>query len=101
MRNKIDLSDIGSSETTAPSPGESSPSRFQPETPTLVRWVIKFSGGLVEDERQADYVLIGFTLLITVISLFLVFNIFKESPRQEPYNPDTKYGGEENIQQVE
>lgn len=96
MRNneKIDLSDVGESDSTGPSPVETNPSRFQPGTPALIRWVIKFSGGVIKDEKQADYVLIGFTILITIISLFLVFNIFKKSPGQQPYNPEPK----ENIE---
>ncbi|MEF8847111.1 MAG: hypothetical protein V5A57_01625 [Candidatus Paceibacterota bacterium] len=98
---KIDLSDVGDSDSSSPSLEESAPSKFQPGTPILIRWVIKFSGGMIENERQADYLLIGFTILITIISLFLVFSIFKESPRQEPYRPDTKYGGQENPEQFE
>ena len=47
---------------------------FQTPTPKIVQWVIKYSGGTVKDERQANYVLIGFVMLAIVISLFLFFS---------------------------
>lgn len=46
---------------------------FQSQTPKIVGWVIKSSGGYIKDERQANYVLIGFVVVVIVISLFLVF----------------------------
>ena len=47
---------------------------FETPTPKIVRWVIKYSGGAVKDERQANYVLIGFVVLAIITSLFLFFN---------------------------
>lgn len=35
--------------------------------------MIKYSGGLVKDEKQANYVLLGFVALAIIISLFLFF----------------------------
>ncbi len=49
------------------------PRSFQTPTPKIVQWVIKYSGGTVKDERQANYVLIGFVVLAIVVSLFLFF----------------------------
>ena len=46
---------------------------FFPETPKMIRWVIKCSGGLIKDERQANYVLIGFVVVATIVVLFLFF----------------------------
>lgn len=46
---------------------------FQRSTPKIVQWVIKYSGGLVKDEKQANYVLLGFVVVAVVISLFFVF----------------------------
>lgn len=45
----------------------------EPNTPGVVRWVIKYSGGLVKDGNQASYVLIGFVVVAIIISLFLIF----------------------------
>ena len=46
---------------------------FLPGTPKVVQWAIKYSGGLVKNEKQANYVLIGFAALAIIISLFLFF----------------------------
>lgn len=35
--------------------------------------LIKYSGGLVEDERRGNYVLLGLTALIFIVSLFVLF----------------------------
>ena len=43
-------------------------------TPKIIQWVIKYSGGLVKDEKQASYVLIGFVAVAIVIALFLIFS---------------------------
>jgi len=46
---------------------------FQTPTPKIVKLIIKYSGGLIKDEKQANYVLIGFVTVTIVISLFLIF----------------------------
>ena len=53
---------------------------FQTPTPKIVQWVIKYSGGLVKDEKQANYVLIGFVAVTITFSLFLVFGGGNEAP---------------------
>ncbi len=47
---------------------------FQTPTPKIVEWVIKYSGGVIKDEKQANYVLIGFVAVAIIISLFLIFS---------------------------
>lgn len=47
---------------------------FQTPTPKIVEWIIKYPGGIVKDEKQANYVLFGIVVLMVVISLFLFFN---------------------------
>ncbi len=49
------------------------PRSFQTPTPKIVQWVIKYSGGYVKDEQQANYVLIGFVAVAIIFSLFLFF----------------------------
>lgn len=46
---------------------------FFPGTPKIIQWVIKYSGGLVKDEKQASYVILGFVALAIVIALVLIF----------------------------
>lgn len=43
----------------------------QTKTPAMVKLVIKLSGGLVKDSTQANYVLIGFAIVVFTISFFL------------------------------
>ncbi len=49
------------------------PRSFQTPTPKIVRLVIKYSGGYVKDEQQANYVLIGFVAVAIIFSLFFIF----------------------------
>ena len=49
------------------------PRSYYPETPKIIQRVIKYSGGLVKDEKQANYVLIGFVAVAIVITLVLIF----------------------------
>ena len=44
-----------------------------PQSPKVVQWVMKYSGGLIQSEKQANYVLLGLVAVAMVISLFLFF----------------------------
>lgn len=46
---------------------------FFPGTPKIIQWTIKYSGGLIKDEKQANYVLLGFAAAAIIVSLFLFF----------------------------
>ncbi|MCX6731430.1 MAG: hypothetical protein NTX55_00335 [Candidatus Parcubacteria bacterium] len=39
----------------------------------LAGLLVKYSGGLIKDETQASYVILGFVVVAIIISLFLVF----------------------------
>ncbi|PIZ85922.1 hypothetical protein CO033_01895 [Candidatus Nomurabacteria bacterium CG_4_9_14_0_2_um_filter_32_10] len=55
------------------------------ETPKMVQWVIKYSGGIIKEQRQAEYLLLGFVVLAIIISLFLFFtNIISQKPKIIP-----------------
>lgn len=47
------------------------PRSFQ--TPKIIELVIKYSGGYIKDEKQANYFLIGFVVVAVIVSLFLFF----------------------------
>lgn len=49
------------------------PRSYYPGTPKIIQWVIKYSGGLVKDERQASYLIFGFVAVAIIITLFLIF----------------------------
>lgn len=44
-----------------------------PDVPKMVRLVMKLSGGAIKEQKQAEYVLLGFVALAIIVSLFLVF----------------------------
>ena len=44
-----------------------------PQSPKVVQWVLQYSGGLVRDEKQAQYILLGFVAVVIATSLMLVF----------------------------
>ena len=40
------------------------------KTSKMVQWVIKYSGGIIKEQKQAEYVLFGFSLIILLVSFF-------------------------------
>jgi len=62
------------------------PRSYYPGTPKIIQWVIKYSGGLVKDEKQANYVLIGFVAVAIVIVLFLIFGGGGSNPNPSDYH---------------
>lgn len=51
----------------------------------LAGFLVKYSGGLIKDENQASYVIIGLVVVAIIISLFLFFGGGRgsESPPKE------------------
>lgn len=43
------------------------------EIPKMVQLVMKYSGGAIKEQRQAEYVLLGFVFVVIAISLYLFF----------------------------
>ena len=50
------------------------PRSFQAPTPKIVQWVIKYSGGYIKDEKQANYFWIGFVALAIVVVIIFLFS---------------------------
>ena len=73
-KNGIDLSKRISEPATKSQSGEwySGP-YVSPTAPKIIRWLIKYSGGLIKNEKQAFYVILGFIVFVVIISLFLIF----------------------------
>ena len=67
---------------------------FETPTPKIVGWVIKYSGGYIKDEKQANYVLIGFVVLAIIFVFILMFSgggnkaEFKAPPGQKIIYPE-------------
>ena len=45
---------------------------YDSDTPLVIEWVMKYGG--IKEQRQAEYILLGFVVLVVVISLFLFFS---------------------------
>ena len=43
--------------------------------PRMVQWIIKYSGGLIKNEKQANYILFVFAAIVIIISLVLLLRI--------------------------
>lgn len=56
---------------------------FYPETPKIIRLVIKYSSGYIKDEKQALYVILGFVGLFLVFTIILFSNVFS-GPSEPP-----------------
>ena len=67
---------------------------FQTSTPKIIQWVIKYSGGSIKNEKQANYVLIGFVAVAIVVSLFLFFGVVR-SPSPPPADQIINVAGPE------
>jgi len=46
----------------------------QTRAPGIIRWTIRFSGGLITNEKQAQYALIGFVVMAVILVPILVFS---------------------------
>ena len=62
--------------------------KFYHETaiPKIIQWTMKYSGGTIKDQRQAEYVLLGFVVLAIIISLFLFFGTSSTSTNKAGIN---------------
>lgn len=45
---------------------------FPPGTPKIIQWVIKYSGGLIKNEKQASYVIFGVVALIVIVVIAIL-----------------------------
>jgi hypothetical protein len=55
-----------------------------PETPKIVQWIMAHSMGLITNERTANYVLIGFAIMASIVSLYLFFGGDNNLPPKPP-----------------
>ena len=54
-------------------------------TPGMIKLVKKISGGTIKEDRQAEYILLGFVIIALAISLYLFFG--KSITLQRPIQP--------------
>jgi len=59
-------------------------------TPQMIQMVIKYSGGLVKNSQQAQYVLVSFVMIAIVVTFVLFVHGGKATPLQaDQYRPAT------------
>jgi uncharacterized integral membrane protein len=51
------------------------------DSPKMVEFVIRNSGGLIKDRRQAEYILLGVVVISILVTLFLVFAVINKKPK--------------------
>ena len=92
--NGIDLSKrLEESTPKSPSRQWSSGPYVSPFAPKIIRWLIKYSGGLIKNEKQAACVLFGFIIFVVIISLFLIFGRGGSPKTLEPTGPTIEEAG--------
>ncbi len=74
--NKNDLNNISDNSNNKVKFNEEHESMllYHSDTPKIIQWVIKYSGGLIKNEKQANYILIGFIIIAIIVSLLIFFN---------------------------
>ena len=68
-------------------------------TPKVIQWVMKFSGGSIKEERQAEYILLGFVIVAIGISLFLFMGNPLSLFNKKTNNLPPPWIGNSNFQQ--
>jgi len=61
---------------------------YLPGTPKIIQWVIKYSGGLIKDEKQAQYVLLGFIALAVITVVVIAVSGGSNQPAPGPVPTD-------------
>lgn len=54
----------------------------------MVGWIIKYSGGLIKDETQANYVLLGIAGAFFVFTIIIMLNTTSGGPKKTTYKED-------------
>lgn len=84
-KSDIDLSGYLSNVPTAQTGWRAIKYYREGTNPKIVQWVIRYSGGLVKDERQATYVLLGFVVVALAAAFFLL--VFGGTGQVKPFPP--------------
>lgn len=56
----------------------------RPRESAMVRFIMKISGGMIKDETQANYALLGVAALFFVGAIVIAMNTFSE-PKGQPF----------------
>jgi len=54
------------------------------DTPKIIRWTMKCSGGYIKDKKQASYLLFVFVVIMIIVSFFLIFSSGEKAEIKAP-----------------
>ncbi|MBI5817083.1 MAG: hypothetical protein HZB09_01515 [Candidatus Yonathbacteria bacterium] len=54
----------------------------------MVRWIVKYSGGLVKDETRANYVLLGIAGIFFILTIASIISATDIGPKKTTYKED-------------
>lgn len=55
---------------------------------TMVRWIIKYSRGLIQDEAQANYILLGIAGIFFVLTVVVIMSNTSLESKKTTYKED-------------
>ena len=61
------------------------------KTSAMARWVMKLSGGMIKEQRQAEYALLSFSIIAIAISIFLFFGSNNAKQPVKKITPNPKF----------
>lgn len=54
----------------------------------MVRWIIRYSGGLIKDETRANYILLGIAGAFFILTIMSIMNTTDIGPQKTTYQED-------------
>lgn len=71
---------------------------FAPNSPKIIRWTIKYSGGLIKREKEAFYLVLTIITIFMIVSFYLLFGILSgpNIPKEALEEPARGYIPPEN-----
>lgn len=54
----------------------------------MVGWIVKYSGGLIKDETQANYILLGIAGVFFILTIVTIINMTDIGPQKTTYKED-------------
>ena len=89
-KNSFDFSQsFGDSQPEGPNNTPTESQFIRPGTPKIISWVIKLSGGLIKNEKQAGRVVMALAIILIIVSLVLAFTKGRGPSSSSDYFDDT------------
>ncbi|MCX6761111.1 MAG: hypothetical protein NTZ84_03365 [Candidatus Nealsonbacteria bacterium] len=96
--NVVDFSKDLEYEVIKPKSDQQSPKFYvSPESPQIIKWVIKCFGGIIKNEKQAYYFILGLVAITFIITIFLIFGGTERKSPEETFAPPADAPAEEVI----